>query len=376
MRRVVLTIHGVDTRGEWQKRVAPLLSRHGFTPYLLDYGRLPHIRVLSPWSRSGLVDWLNREIMAIVDSEQIGRPSVIAHSYGTYILAQALKRYPFIKLDRVLFCGSIVDPKFDWGSLIAKGQLNSLRNEVGRKDLWAGLMKWFQLLIPDVGPSGAKGFSNADPRVADESFLDYGHSNFFEPGHAKNYWIPFLREILLSEKDQQEFKRLLDVSRISVAKSLGIVSDDLRANFMALSGDRRELYIPDGLAYPIDLFHIDRLGSGEEKELDIRIPIGMGCAGRAFEDRALTMAIFEPGWSSYPIPKEELRKAHPDLRWIISAPVPDPDDPNRCAISGILNIDCLNVVKSKDDLSVAADAVESIAKAVGGLLGSLVRGAR
>jgi len=151
MRRVVLSLHGVDTRGEWQKKVAPTLSRSGLTPYPLDYGRLPRWAMAIPLVRTRLVNWLNKQIDEVRAAEGIDRPSVIAHSFGTYLLTQTLKKYRHIRLDNVVFCGSIVDPTFDWSSQLGECQLNALRNEVGGKDLWSGITRWLGWLIPEVG---------------------------------------------------------------------------------------------------------------------------------------------------------------------------------------------------------------------------------
>ena len=36
--KVVVTIHGIRTRGEWQKRITPHLAAHGLVPYHIGYG--------------------------------------------------------------------------------------------------------------------------------------------------------------------------------------------------------------------------------------------------------------------------------------------------------------------------------------------------
>lgn len=38
MFRCVISLHGIRTRGVWQKDLAPVLARHGLIPYALDYG--------------------------------------------------------------------------------------------------------------------------------------------------------------------------------------------------------------------------------------------------------------------------------------------------------------------------------------------------
>ena len=37
MKRVI-SLHGIRTRGPWQKDIAPLLAENGFVPHPLDFG--------------------------------------------------------------------------------------------------------------------------------------------------------------------------------------------------------------------------------------------------------------------------------------------------------------------------------------------------
>ena len=60
-----------------------------------------------------------------------GRPSVIAHSFATYLLGNALLHYPYLRFNRVLLCGSILPPSFPWDAIIDRGQVQAVRNEYG-----------------------------------------------------------------------------------------------------------------------------------------------------------------------------------------------------------------------------------------------------
>lgn len=347
MKKVVLTLHGVESRGEWQKELAPLLCTNGLTPYLLDYGHVPSWRILVAWIRTGKVKWLLEEIEKVRTIEGVDRPSIIAHSFGTYILARALDKYEQIRLDSVILCGSIVDPKFDWKRLYDRGQFNTLRNESGGKDLWAGLVKRLRWIISDVGPSGVEGFKQKEVWLHEKHFPNHGHSNFFDAGHARRFWIPFLREFRLGNEHIGRFRELLDVVRDGVANELGIAIENLRANVMLPSADSRHLYIPLGLASPEESFYVNDEG---EKELEIEILVPTGCAGTAFKARKITTAVFVANWGQFGIAVDQLRRVDPDLRWIVSTPVPDPFDRASFGIVGILNVDCLLVGKTEVEL--------------------------
>src|SRR5262245_47894011 len=56
--KVVISLHGIRTRGTWQKELAGELSRAGFIPEALDYGFFRAIKLLIPYCRSAQVDWL------------------------------------------------------------------------------------------------------------------------------------------------------------------------------------------------------------------------------------------------------------------------------------------------------------------------------
>lgn len=75
---------------------------------------------------------------------------------------------------------------------------------------------------------------------------------------------------------------------------------------------------PDGVLRQIPEFgyHMDR-----KEELTVKMVVGEGSSGRAFSTRRPNIALFEKDWGSNAIADEELRKVHPDLRWIVSMPV-------------------------------------------------------
>lgn len=49
-RRVVVSLHGIRTRGVWQKELVPALAIAGFIPYVLDYGHVGALELLLPGS--------------------------------------------------------------------------------------------------------------------------------------------------------------------------------------------------------------------------------------------------------------------------------------------------------------------------------------
>jgi hypothetical protein len=115
-------------------------------------------------------------------------PSIVAHSFGTYILGYSLLRYKNIRFDKVILCGSILPQDFPWTAILDRGQVTAVRNEYGAKDVWSKLAHW---LVAGTGPSGQSGFWFSHPNLMQERF-DFEHSEYFNRGHIIDSWLKFM----------------------------------------------------------------------------------------------------------------------------------------------------------------------------------------
>src|SRR5579872_3702229 len=116
-RKIVISIHGIRTTGAWQKQIASLVSEQGWIYYPLDYGFFPFLLFSVPWIRQSRVEWFRKELNNIKMQYPGVQPSVVAHSNGTYIVSEALNKYPALKLDKIILCGAIVRRNFDWARI-------------------------------------------------------------------------------------------------------------------------------------------------------------------------------------------------------------------------------------------------------------------
>lgn len=66
-----------------------------------------------------------------------------------------MQKYPDMRFDKIILCGSILPIDFDWSTLFDRDQVNFVRNEYGLRDFWASGVGSF---IRDTGASGKKGF--------------------------------------------------------------------------------------------------------------------------------------------------------------------------------------------------------------------------
>lgn len=193
--KLVISIHGIRTSGPWQKKVNSELQRHGFRHELLDYGFFRTVQLLMPWARSRKIAWFRTEYEKLVREPQTV-PSVIAHSFGTYIVASAIEKYAEIRFDRVIFCGSIVRRDFEWNALLKSGRVGAILNECGGKDIWVKLAVWG---IRDAGASGSAGFKCSGPGIYQRTRPRFRHSDYFYPLNYTNNWVPFLTGAVPSE---------------------------------------------------------------------------------------------------------------------------------------------------------------------------------
>jgi pimeloyl-ACP methyl ester carboxylesterase len=191
VRPLVISLHGIRTRGSWQKDLAIQLNRAGFDYSPLDFGFFHALQLFWPAARERRVRWF-RDVYTRTAGENNGAPiSVVAHSFGTYLVARAMERFPEVTFDRLVLCGSIVRRDYPWTKVIHESkQVVEVLNDYGRMDLWAGIVRWF---VADAGPSGTKGFTDdASGRVIQREHAEFSHSDYFYDLNYDKTWIPFL----------------------------------------------------------------------------------------------------------------------------------------------------------------------------------------
>jgi hypothetical protein len=155
------------------------------------------------------VDSYVEELAAAHDPH--ARVDFLGHSNGTYVLAAALKKYPTLRVDRVIFANSVVDRSFPWPEYATSHQVTGLvRNYTGASD-WvvATFPRLFEIhkALGDLGSAGFSGFekgagANGNVTVAGQHgagidpLIWQQHANFFfasspapsPPSVAKSWW--------------------------------------------------------------------------------------------------------------------------------------------------------------------------------------------
>lgn len=189
-RPVVLSLHGIRTRGKWQKDLTRSLNEAGFVHEPLDFGFFRALSLLNPRSRRKRVDWFLEQYTAAIGGLN-ARPSIIAHSFGSYLVARTLQIYKHVTFDKVILCGSIVRRDFPWSKIIERKQVSQVLHDYGKLDVWARLVEW---VVSDAGQSGLHGFRDlANGQVVEQCHPEFRHSDYFFKLNYRENWIPFLR---------------------------------------------------------------------------------------------------------------------------------------------------------------------------------------
>jgi pimeloyl-ACP methyl ester carboxylesterase len=192
---MIIPLHGIRTIADWHRTLADVAFRASWWCPVSGwwYGRFSIFQFLLPFARRAKIVWFRQRYTRALDENadilgKDGRPSVVAHSFGTFILGNALLRYQDIRVDKVVLCGCILPTDFPWKELIENGQVNAVLNCVGVEDYWPIISS---LVIPGTGKAGRSGFKSTHENIFEQK-CNLAHSEFFDSRQMRNQWIPFL----------------------------------------------------------------------------------------------------------------------------------------------------------------------------------------
>jgi hypothetical protein len=193
----VLVLHGMNTLGTWQEELSWLISRmykHMVPVAIYKYGNIRQGVIFHLRQRQ-----LMRKLIAKIkvlsgqsaDAGYGGIPDVIAHSFGTWLIAHALRHDKDLHIGRLILLGSIVRPDFEWESLIRLGRVEAVLNHGATADEWVPFAQFF---IPDAGPGGRRGYPPPVKNIRAEGLR---HSDYFNPEERmrslfRTVWEKFL----------------------------------------------------------------------------------------------------------------------------------------------------------------------------------------
>lgn len=187
----VVAIHGMNTRGAWQEAFSWLLATtwgRSVPVAIYKYGKVI-TGVLLAFRRRKLQRTLRERLVGLRDEARAqgftGKPDVIAHSFGTWLLGHLLEDEldrdadERLHFGRIILTGCVLPPDFDWKAIQGAKLAEEVLNHYGTRDRVVPLA---HATIWDSGPSGRRGFDSSGDsggQVYNVRAEQFGHSDLF-----------------------------------------------------------------------------------------------------------------------------------------------------------------------------------------------------
>lgn len=197
---LVVTVHGIRTFGGWQNRLAALLrqARPGVRISTYGYGYFSAIAFAIPFLRWIEVRRFRSRLLQMFRANPGARVSIVAHSFGTHIVAWALRgmdprALPSIRC--ILLAGSVLKSDFDWSPLLDSGNVDAVVNDCGVDD---NVLLLSQFAILFTGMAGRVGFYGFTHERLVNRFFAGAHSHYFQPldpdpdAFMRAHWVGLL----------------------------------------------------------------------------------------------------------------------------------------------------------------------------------------
>lgn len=304
--KVVISLHGIKTRGVWQKDLAPELALAGYVPYVLDYGEFGALKLLSSSQLDKKVEWLIQEYDRIRAETRCERPSIIAHSFGTLQISRLLEKYNHVVFDRVILAAGIVPIDYPWSHMLDAQRVGWVVNDYGGKDIWPKIARKF---VTNAGDSGTAKFTKKHRALHQVAHPHHGHSDYFSQGNFRKNWIPTLR---MNKRFIVDAMHGL-IGHIS--QKFALPRDRVRCLLMLVDESVGSLRFEPGLC----------LGVVAQRELDVTISLDRHMVGAAPAITYKTMREIRQSEKEVKLVAESFEgdsPLHADLKWAISMPIP------------------------------------------------------
>lgn len=187
---VVIIVHGIRDFALWQTTVGAELEDSGLKVEPINYGRFNLLEFILPTNffRRRAIETVWRQIRIVRQNNPTSRISIIAHSFGTYVVSHLLKQNFDISFHRIIFCGSVVEYGFEYEQFQSRF-LPPIINEVGTRDVWPAIA---ESVTFGYGSAGTYGFRR--PLVRDRWHNGAKHGYFLNRAFCANFWVTFLQK--------------------------------------------------------------------------------------------------------------------------------------------------------------------------------------
>jgi pimeloyl-ACP methyl ester carboxylesterase len=188
-KRLIIFVHGIRDPGFWSQKLRALFEAEGFIAVPIGFYVFDIFRFLLGIRRKA-VERVQEQIKAAIDNNRDAEITIIAHSFGTYVVSRILDEDPSLDIARLVMCGGIVRRGYRWDKTVrlncqGTGRVQVINEHSGR-DIWPLFARHATLGFGDSGTIGCQ-----DACVTDRQH-DVRHSAYLTEDFAKTYWIPHL----------------------------------------------------------------------------------------------------------------------------------------------------------------------------------------
>jgi len=191
---LIFILHGIRDLGQWASQFETELrslakeANQKIAIASIRYGYFGMGQFILSSDRQKYVRWFMDEYTeTLAKYPNVQTVDFIGHSNGTYLMARALADYASLRVDKVVFAGSVVPRDYDWEKVQDRIKDNGVvRNYVAADDWVVALFpRLFELpllrrLGNDIGSAGFNGFVH-EPMPAFVQNIKYvmGHHSAF-----------------------------------------------------------------------------------------------------------------------------------------------------------------------------------------------------
>jgi len=194
-RRLVITVHGIRTYGRWQEQLGSLLESHnaGISVHHFKYGYFSALAFIIPFTRWLMTRRFRKDFINIATGSSWDRIDIVAHSFGTHLVAWALYRIlakHHIKINTIILSGSVLKSGYPWRELMGpQGDVSRVVNDCGVRD---NVLLLNQIFVLGTGMAGRTGFSGLESQIFVNRYFDHGHSGYFDGDFMERHWLSLL----------------------------------------------------------------------------------------------------------------------------------------------------------------------------------------
>lgn len=192
-KKILVTVHGIRTYADWNAEITMNASANGWTVAPFQYGFVDFDVFFNTRKSQRILDDF-REFLVDVKSRYPGHISIIAHSFGTYLVWKYLTGFenePPVSVDTLILAGSVLNENLDLEKV--RDRVGYIIHEVAPNDFWAPWGKRLSLYRnPDLGKAGLQGFTKKPDFLSESRNEVFTHNNVIKRDVVVQRWLPHL----------------------------------------------------------------------------------------------------------------------------------------------------------------------------------------